>query len=335
MTRKWAIAAVAVAALFGASACTTTTSPSHVGLYYYIGAEEGNEFNHCTVPSNTDDYPMNDEIYYVPIDGRTWLVDDQDGADSKEPVLVNSKAAPGQQTGVQVKVWSQTSFLLNSFCGSNNKDKASPLVQWWERFGRGYGADVDPDLPAEEQRKDAGWKNMLLNVLVPPLKTAIQNSVKNYPLDALTSGAANNPMTIDNVERKGLKVEIGELMQIELRRLMGGDFFCGPKFNRSTPECPAVEVTVEAQIADPNLQAAINDKQAAVERAAAALAEAQGKVQAAQAQNELLKNAAWIELEKARLEYETAKVQAEACKASPNCTTILTGGNASVLVGTK
>ena len=329
-------ATLAGVALIGtAAACTTTTSPSHVGLYYYVGSSEGNKFHHCTTPSKTDSYPMNDEIWYAPIDGRTWYIDEGDGADSKDLTVVTAKPEAGQTTGIAVKIGSQTSFMLNSYCGPpttdhpGGDDANSPLVRWWEKYGRGYGADVDPDLSAQEQRQDPGWKNMLLNVLVPALNTAIKDSAKNYPASALVSGAANSPMTVDGVERKGLRAEIGEAMAAELRRLTGGDFFCGPTFSRSSPDCPPVEVTTQAEYASADLLAAQGEKQAAVERAAAEVAKAQGEVDAANKRGTLLNNPAWLEYQKAQLHLEAVK----ACAANPNCTIVMPG--AAVNVNTK
>lgn len=304
------------------AACASTTSPSHVGLYYNVGPIEGNRFSHCTIPSMTDDYPINDEIKYVPIDGRTWLIDEGAGADSNNLTMVTAKPEPGQTTGITVKISSQTSFMLNSFCGEDNKDPESPLVRWWDKYGRGYGADVDPGQSAEEQRQDPGWKSMLVNVLVPALNTAIKDTAKSYPAAALISGAANSPIVIDGVQREGLRVEIGQRMAVELRRLTGGDFFCGPTFSRSSASCPPVEVTTQAEYASADLVAAQAEKQAAVERAAAAVAEAEGKLRAAEIEGQLYDNPARLELELAKI--ELAKV--EKCVQSPNCTLILDGG---------
>lgn len=328
---KRTIVAAQVGAVLVASAaaCTTTTSPSHVGIYYYVGPQEGNQFNHCTTPSNTDDYPINDEIYYVPIDGRTWYIDEGDGSDSKDLTVVTAKPETGQSTGIAVKIGSQTSFMLNSYCGDKGNDKNSPIVQWWEKYGRGYGADVDPDQSAVDQRNDPGWVNMLRNVLVPALNTAIKDSAKNYPASALVSGAANSPMEVDGVKRDGLRVEIGRAMATELHRLTGGDFFCGPTFTRISAECPPVEVTTQAEYASEDLLKAQGEKQAAVERAAAAVAEAQGKVDAANKLGTLLHDPAWVDYQKALLNFQAV----QECSRNPNCTVVMPG--ASVNVNTK
>lgn len=328
--RRAAIAVLVGAMLVGGvAACTTTTSPSHVGLYYYVGPREGNRFDHCTTPSKTDSYPVNDEIYYVPIDGRTWYIDESEGSDSKDLTVVTAKPEPGQTTGIAVKIGSQTSFMLNSYCGADGKDKASPLLQWWEKYGRGYGADVDPGLSAQEQRKDPGWVNMLRNVLVPALNTAIKDSAKNYPASALVSGAANSPMEVDGAKRDGLRAEIGTAMASELRRLTGGDYFCGPTFTRISPQCPPVEVTTQAEYASEDLLKAQGEKQAAVERAAAAVAEAQGKVDAANKLGALLNNPAWLDYQKALLQFQAV----QECSRNPNCTIVMPG--AAVNVTTK
>lgn len=339
--RRVGVVLAALALLGGTAACTSQTQPNHVGLYYFIGSEEGNHFDHCTKPSLTDDFTINDAIFYVPIDGRTWINDDVEGADDKDLILVTAKPEPGQTTGAAVKISSQTSFLLNTFCGADNRDKNSPLVVWWEKYGRGYGADVDPGQTPEEQRKDPGWVAMLRAVLVPALKTAIKDSAKNYPASALVSGAANSPMIVDKVERKGLRVEIGELLASELKRLTGGEFFCGPSYNRQSAECPKVEVTTQAEYASADLLEAQAEKQAAVERAAAALAEASGKVDAANKLKDLLSKEQWLEyqqtvivpLEKAKIEADAQVKMAEKCAASPSCKLIL--GADGTIVGTE
>jgi hypothetical protein len=322
-------ALAAIALVVTATACTTTTSPSHVGLYYYVGPQEGNHFDHCTTPSKTDKYPVNDKIYYIPIDGRTWLIDEADGADSKDITVVTAKPEAGQTTGAAVKIGSQSSFMLNSFCGTDGKDAASPLVVWWEKYGRGYGADVDPELSAQEQRNDPGWKTMLQQVLVPALNTAIKDSAKNYPASALVSGAANSPMEIDGVKRDGLLAEIGAALAKELRRLTGGDFFCGPTFTRVSPDCPPVEVTTQSEYASADLLLAQGEKQAAVERASAAVIEAQGKVDAANKLGALLDSPAWLEYQKALMQLQAV----QACAVNPNCTVVMPG--AAVNVNTK
>lgn len=341
--RAMGLALVAVTLGSSVAACSSQTSPTHVGLYYNVGSSEGNEFSHCTAPGKTDTYPVNDEIFYVPIDGRTWLNDDIEGADDKELILVTAAPEPGQTTGVAVKISSQTSFMLNSYCGVTNekgvaKDKNSPLVKWWDKYGRGYGANVDPELSAEDQRKDAGWVNMLRNTLVPALRSAIRDSAKNYPASALVNGTANSPMVVDKVQRKGLRTDISEALMLNLERLTGNKFFCGPTFDRASSECPAIEVTTQAELASTDLLAAQGEKQAAVERAAAALIEAQGKVDAAEKLKDLLSKEQWldyqktvvVELEKAKLLAETQKDMATKCASSPNCTLII-GADGKIL----
>lgn len=308
--------------LGGLAACSSITSPSHVGLYYNWGPWEGNEFAKCTTPSGTDTYPVNDDIFYVPIDGRTWLIDEADGSDSKEVTVVTAKPEPGQTTGAAVKIGSQTSFMLNSYCGEKNDDKGSPLVQWWEKYGRGYGADVNPDLSAAEQRADEGWVTMLRQVLVPALNTAIKDTAKNYPASALVSGAANGPMMVDGVQREGLRAEIGKALASELKRLTGGEYFCGPTFSRASSVCPQAEVTTQAEYASAELLNAQAEKQAAIERSNARVIEAQGKVKAAEEEAKLYNNPNWLALEMARLELEEAKALAEACKNAAQCTIV-------------
>ena len=66
---------------------------------------------------------------------RTWNIAPQGtpGADSNAAIVVNSKPEADQPSGVQVSLWMQTNFALNTYCGANNRDHNAPLPQFWER----------------------------------------------------------------------------------------------------------------------------------------------------------------------------------------------------------
>ncbi len=124
-----------------------------------------------------------------------------------------------------------------------------------------------------------------------------------------------------------------------MKRLAGGDFFCGPDFSRARADCSPVQVSIkDVDYRDPNIQGARNAKQVANENAAAQVAaaqgaaaakvaEAEGNLKAAQAQQALYGNAQWMQLRLAEIELEKAKALAEACKAAgAKCIIGNTGG---------
>jgi hypothetical protein len=293
-----AVIAAVLTLLVVASGCAEIAPPDKVGLYYMEGQVDGYKFDHCIDPGASDDWIANNSVVWVPNSTRTWNIA-KDGGDTNTPITVAAKPEANQPSGVQVNVYTFTNFALNTNCdgGSN-----SPVVQWWERLGRRYDADTD-----------AGWKKMLLNTVVPALETATRTVVREYNADPLVAG-------INLTEVQG---KIGAVFATELKRLAGGDFFCGPTFNRATKACPPVEVSVkDVDYTDPGIQDARNQKVKALEIAAANVAEAEGKVKAAAAQRELYNNPAWVELERARLQLEAVK----ACASNPQCT-IVVGAN--------
>lgn len=292
--RKGLLAVAAAGALL-LTGCAEIAEPDVVGLYYMEGQSDGYKFGHCIDPGKSDDWVANNSVVWLPNNLRTWNIAPQ-GGDTNVPITVSTKPEPNQPSGVQVNVWSQVGIMLNTNCDGG---KDSTIVQFWERIGRRYGADTD-----------AGWNVMLLNTVVPALEKSTRVVVRNYAADPTVAGT-NLPEI-----QQAVSVEFGK----ELKRLAGGDFFCGPTFNRATKTCPSVEVLIkDVDYTDPGIQQARNNKQKALEQAAAAVAAAQGELDAAQKLNELYQNRAWVELEKAKLQLEIAK----ACGQNPNCRMIM------------
>jgi hypothetical protein len=302
-------------ALTGCS--TVSDNPDDVGLYYLMGSSDGNKFDKCIEPGTAGDAEWNNKVVWLPTNLRTWNVAHENG-DTNQPTIVSTKPEAGQPSGVQVTVWSTTNFYLNTFCDKNG----GMVKDFWEKIGRRYKADT-PD----------GWKAMLNNILVPALNKATQDVIRSYGSDELVGNI--------NGVRAEAQQKISAGFATELSRLTGGSFFCGPKFNRVTGECPSIEmIIVDVDFADSGIQGARNEKQQAVERAAAQLARAQGEAAAllaeakgkADAAKELAKlyaNPAWV-----RLQETIMKTQAliEACKQAKECKLIV-GADGNLIMG--
>lgn len=300
--KKKLIALVAALALLTLTGCAEIAEPDKVGLYYMEGQSDGYSFGHCIDPGASDDALWNNSVVWLPNNLRTWNIA-PDGGDTKTPITVASKPEKDQPSGVQVNVWSQTNLMLNTTC----KDKDSVVVKFWERLGRRYGADTEE-----------GWKAMLLNTVIPALEKATRVAVREYSADELVAGTV-----IPDLQSK-----VSAQFALELKRVTGEDYFCGPAFDRASGKCPPVELLVkDIDYADPGIQEARNNKQKALEQAAATVAEAEGKVRAAAAQDALYRNAQWMALEQAKIQLEIAK----ACAASSKCTMVLdSSGNVQV-----
>lgn len=315
--KKALIAAAAVAALV-LSGCSTSADPDYVGLYYMKGSSDGYQFGECIQPGQIGDFEWNNEVIFLPTNLRTWVIDDAEGSDQKEEIVVTAAPTEGQPSGVPVRVATKTAFYLNTFCDENG----GVAREFWEKIGRRYKADT-----AE------GWRDMLLKEFVPVQKSIIKDVARKYQADPLIANK-------DGIQTDAAK-EITEKLATEFNRIAGGKFFCGPSFNRNKPDCPALELLIiGVELADPGVQAARNEKQKQLELAAAKLAAAQGEAnaliekargeaEAAAKLQALYNSAGWVELQKT-----IANTQAiiEACTAAKECK-LFVGSDGNLVMG--
>ncbi len=324
-TRRTAALAALAGLLATTAACTIVAPPDQIGLYYNQGSVEGNKFGHCVLPGTTGEEPINDYVVWLPDNVRYWRYALDDKADVKDGIVAGSLPTKGSTSGSQVKVFSQTSMMVNTNC----TDGGSPAVQYWERVGRRFGAGWTGDGSLDEAnnlRGDDGWREMMLAIVDVSLQTAIRQVARKYE-------AASMINNTDNVQAR-MQAEIGSIFISELNRLAGGrDYFCGPTFIRgadatwketstegaSTDKhgpCPPVEVTItnitRASAAE---QSATEEKAAATERAAAALIGAQSLVDVRNKLGAALADPAYVRY---LIEQERTR-QVEICAAKPGC----------------
>lgn len=293
-------------------ACSEIAPPDQVGLYYDEGNIDGYHFDHCYKPGSTTDAEWNNSTVLLPNSLRTWNVAAKDGpgVDSTTPITVNAAPEDGQPSGVQVNLWTQTNFMLNTYCGADDKDANSPLVQWWEKIGRRYQADTTN-----------GWSDMLGATVVTAEQTAARSVAREYTADVLVSGT----------KREEVQAKIADLFATEIKRLTGGEYYCSPTFDRNKPTCGAPEVQLkDVDYTNPAIQQARDEKQAAIEHATALVAAAQGQVDAANKIGSLYNNPNWVQLQQAQLHLQ----EVQACAANPNCTVVISGSG-DVITSTK
>ena len=319
-TRRLCAIALGAALLAGTGACATVPeSPDSMGLHYYIGEQEGYKFGKCVQQGTNGDMLINDEIFWLPTNLRTWTIDDMPdpadptgvrriiapGADSADVTIVSAAPQEDQPSGIQVRLSTKSAFYLNTFCDATG----GVARDFWETLGRRYEANTVK-----------GFIDMLNASLVPVLKAVIKDVVRDYRADALI---ANKDGVQAEVTRK-----VGEKLALEINRLSGGNFFCGNGFTPVKPDCPAMDfLIIGIEFADPGIQAARNEKAKAVELAAAKLAEANGIAAALVAEAKGKKDAAnelaglynspgWVKLQQ---QIEQTKAIVEACKAAKEC----------------
>src|SRR5690348_12171207 len=201
MTRNWRIFGAILAGgllIISAAACSEIAPPDQVGLYYMEGPIDGYKFDHCFKPGSTTSAKWNNSTVLLPNSLRTWKIS-EDSNDSKTPIQVPSAPEAQQPSGVMMNVWTQTNFMLNTNCGSDEKDANSPIVQFWEKIGRRYNAD-----------QTEGWKDMLNNTIVTALTTVTGSIIRQYPADVLVAGTKK-----DEIQNK-----ISDAFTPELKRLV-------------------------------------------------------------------------------------------------------------------
>lgn len=327
--------AVLLATGLALGGCSTVADPDSVGLFYLKGTSDGYKFQECinpgeTGPSETELFGDNDELIQLPINGRTWVIDGQQvlgpdgktmiwvpapGADSGEEIVVSAKPEENQPSGVQMRLATKTNFKLNTFC-----DEGGGVVrEFWEKIGRRYYV-ADPA---------NWWKNMLLAELVPAQKAVIREVARDYSADPFIANL--NGMQGDAQNK------ISERLAVEFNRLTGGNFFCGPTFNRAKSDCPGLQlIIIGAEYADAGIQAARNEKVRQIELAAAELEkakgianalveEAKGKKNAAAEVANLYNSPGWVALQLQILQLEAVK----ACAGNANCHMMI-GGNGQI-----
>lgn len=265
-----------VAAIAGVSMLTLTgcgdygnTTNDQVGLYYTDGDSDGHQFVEVIKPGGeASSTAINDDIFYVPVSLRNWEIDARAGSDQAEPVVVLTL------DGVELNVFSNTNFKLNSNEDDVPNFPGGTVRKWWEALGARFEANTD-----------GGWDNMLRVTIVPALKGAQTSVLQRYNADDILG---NKPIADGPDKGKGTKEvaqrDISALFQANLEKQAGGKFFCGPSFDRDVSEnvCPPVETLLTTVVKrNPELQAAADRKRAAQDVAAAQLIEAQGKAQAA------------------------------------------------------
>lgn len=303
-----------------AVACSTRPPADEVYLFYMDGSVDTKEFKQCVEPNGKGPWRANNKTFALPTSLRTWNIRPT-GGDTDQPIKSSSKPGKDGQPGPEVLVYATAEFYLNTHCGTGDKagtDGGSPVVQFWEKTGRRYKVSEGDATFSEE-----GWRTMLLNTLVPAEEKAIREVTRNYTADALDANA-------DGVWKR-MEEALGTTFLAELKAKTGGDYFCGPGYDRSKPDCPPIRISItDVNFADAGIAEARARVFKAEQDAKAALIAAQSQVDVARTLSQASKDAGYIRIKELEAQLEAAK----ACAANPNCTLII-GAPAGVNVTPK
>ena len=301
---------VAIGFLFGAFASTPVDK---IGLHYSGGPIDGTKFQKLVEPgSGTRFLGFLDNLVLLPVTQRDYIVSlhpeegDRGGADS---ILAPAKG------GVEMQFEIAAYFTLNT----------SPQVvrRFYERVCVKFACDTE-----------AGWDQMLNNNFRKPIEQAIQEQVRQHSVNELYAGegsaaveGAAEPLLVK------IQEDIASDLKENVNRILGGDYFCGPTFNRAQPDvCPDFEFQIiSATPTSDAVKASFADNAAsqqaiitAQNKASAKVAEAEGQRKSQEALNNLYADPNYIA-------YLNALALQE-CASNSNCTLVVTPGGTNVNV---
>lgn len=289
-----------------------------VGLHYNGGPIEGQSFERVIQPGSGAQFlgPA-DTLVLLPIDQRSYTTcktEDVNGDTCDGPDIV--AATKG---GAEMRFRIGVSFKLNT------GDKI--IRQFNEQICRKFDC-----------ASGDGWDEMLQVQFRGPIEQAIQQSVRDYTVDQLFAGVADSEAPDEGDATailEQVQADIAADLKENINQFVGGDYFCGPGFDRNNPEeCPDFQFQItDAVPTDDGVRAAFaanvssrQDVITARNRADAQVAEAEGKKRAQDALAGLYTDPAYIA-------YLNAIAQGD-CAKREGCTMIVGGGNTGVNINT-
>jgi regulator of protease activity HflC (stomatin/prohibitin superfamily) len=294
-----------------------------VGLKYGQGPIEGEHFEEIVEPGSGQKWVWNDEIKTLPITQREYTfcaaVRQDAGANGCDapPIRVTARG------GAEIDISGGVTFEL----ASGNPDT---VKQFYEDVCRKFGCDDEDD----------GWAEMLRVNMRNPLEDSLQEAARRYSVDALYAGVPGEGEDIDDAEAQSTLTKVTTDIEKGLREtinaFMGGQFFCGPGYERSDPDnCPdfefvITEVTPVSETVKQAFDANVASRQAVIDarnRAEAARVEAEGVQEAQEALAGSFRDPAWLAYERIKAEQK--------CASNPNCVLIIGDDNANVNVTPK
>lgn len=284
-----------------------------VGLHYNGGPIEGQSFERIIQPGSGAQFlGPRDTLALLPTDQRSYVTCNADDVDGD--TCDGSDVVAATKGGAEMRFRIGVSFKLNT---------GDEVVQkFYEEICRKFNC-----------ASSSGWDDMLKVQFRGPIEQAIQQSVRNYTVDQLFAGV--NPDGGSTSILEDVQADIAADLKENINAFVGGDYFCGPSFDRNKPEtCPDFQFQItDAVPTSEKVRDAFSDNLASAQKvitaennANAEVAEAEGKRRAQEALAGLYTDPAYIA-------YLTALALQE-CAGNSNCTLVVTDGGAGVNVTT-
>ena len=319
--RIWLLQGAALLGIvLATSSCTSPAPVDEVGLYYNGGAIEGNSFERVILPgSGTALLGPSDQIKWLPAGQRNYIVSkNTDEGDRAGADFIEVPAKGGVPVQFEVSVYFKLNTSTAPIAIGDKKYAGGILQRFWEEIGKRYSADSDD-----------GWDAMLNDNFRKIIEASMRQKVFNYSVDELY---ANSEGEASGKEDAILKIqnEIATQIKENINQGLGGQYFCGPTFDRNKPDtCPDFQFIINS--AEP--PDAVRESFAAQRIAANEVVTAQNRAQAKAAEAEgtrLQQEALRGSLTPEYLDLQRIEAL-KLCAQNQNCT-IVNGDRADVLV---
>lgn len=280
-----------------------------VGLHYTGGPLQGQRFVETVNPgTKTKFYGLLESVYELPSTQRNYIVSkNATEGDRREADVIQ---APSSE-GVIFDFEAATYFKLNT--------GDAVVRQFFEQVCLKYRCT--------DLSEGGGWERMLNDTLRQQLESAIQDQARRFTTDQL----ANDPEAL-----KAIQDAIGPQIKQRVSAVIGGEYFCGPGFDRARPqECPDFTFIIKKVSAPDNIRenySAVKASQIAIERARNEATRQKVEAEGEAARQNALRQAQSLTPE--QIDFVRAQAMAT-CAANSNCTLVITDGGAAVNVNTR
>lgn len=284
-----------------------------LGLHYTGGPIEGQEFVDVIEPGSGARFlGLLDSLVLLPVTQRDYTASAAQGADGP-PIVAPARG------GVEMQFDVAAYFTLNT---SNDV-----IRRFYERVCIKFACD-----------EESGWDEMLRVNFRGPIEQAIQQSIRGFTVDELYAGQPSRDGG-DEEEAVAILEQVQDSLAADLKEninnVLGGDYFCGPTFDRSNPDtCPDFEFQITSAVpTSESVRAAFAENAAsqqeivtAENRADAATAEAEGQRRAQEALANVFQEPGYVA-------YLQALAMQE-CARNAGCNLVITPEGSNVNVNT-
>lgn len=300
----------------GGAGCTSSAPVDRVGLYYTGGPVQGKHFKRVIEPGSGVTFKgFGDTVAWLPAGQRNYVI--------------SKHAADGDRKGVDfIQVPAKGGVLMDFEVAAYFKlnTRADVVRTFYEAICKKYHCT-----------EDSGWDKMLNDNVRKIIETSMNERIRQYDVGVLYANNAGAEGQSSGDVLLAVQADIGKTLQQRVNAVLGGPYFCGPKFDRSKPDCPDWEFIINSAVPHDGatlgsfeaIRRSQNDIATAANNAEKLKKEAEGEA----AKQNALKAAG--ELTPNQIAYLNAQANLACASNKDGHCVLIAGGTANVNVSTK